>query len=101
MGEMHQIKFGVIEFIEKNRLFLQGVMRCIDENFVNSGVWRGESFKFGAVEEENVLILAINLKKMIGQLMGIATNAGKTGGIHSAIDADAHEIGLKFRELRS
>ena len=65
-------------------------MAGIDENFGNTAVRLCESRIFGFVEEEDVVVFLVDLKKVFGQLKNVAADAGESGGVHSAVYADAH-----------
>jgi len=36
------------------------------------------------------LVFCVDLEKFLGQFKNVTADAGELGGIHSAVDADAH-----------
>ena len=94
MGEMHQIEMLLVKEFEEFCLLAEGVMAGVHEDFGDAAVWRRESGIFGFVKEENVFVFVIDLEKIFGQLKNVAADAGESGGVHSAVYADAHGGGL-------
>ena len=90
VGEMHQVEFFFVELVEKNCLFGEGIVRGVDDDFFDARGGRVESGEFWFVEKEHVFIFVIHAKKIFGQFVNVTADAGETGGVHSAVDADFH-----------
>jgi hypothetical protein len=71
-------------------------MAGVHQDFGDAAVWRRESGIFGFVKEENVFVFVIDLEKIFGQLKNVAADAGESGGVHSAVYADAHGEGVRM-----
>ena len=93
MREMHEVEFFFFEDAKEFCLFGQRIMRGVDQDFFHSAFFtggRGEVGKFRFVEKQYIFVLRVRAEKIFREFINIPADAGKTGGVHSAVDADAH-----------
>ena len=72
-------------------------MFCFDENFFEIRRFWLVGGEFGLVEKKHVLVNRRKTLEIFNKFESISANAGEGRGKHSAVDADAHVLGLFVR----